>query len=227
MYHAIIVGHRLVLWEMCIFEAIQCGKWKHHVNFKLIWLFGSTGQSHHPQHGLQRAWPHPWSTFTCKLRREKEISRCRKNRGWVLLVQMDSSSLSQSLMSLWEREVVRGEWRENGEDKAQHLYPCTPYAQPHTHRWAQRAFLGMLTDRPHWPLQICSFHHMANLIWSWYSRLPLVLWGCQTVQVLHLPTHIPVPRLCTRVADSPVEAIQSVTMPFKMWHLKDVHLEYL
>lgn len=51
------------------------------------------------------------------IRREKEISRCRKNRDKVLLVQMDSSGLSAKSEEPLRMGGWRAEWGENKEDK--------------------------------------------------------------------------------------------------------------
>lgn len=120
----------------------------------------------------------------------------------------------------WVRREQRGQvtWL-----RVHHLCPlmCTP-----THAGEDTEVLPghVTTEGPRWLLQICSSGHMATLKGRQCLQLPSVSVFSPPVRVHSFSSpHILAPRPHTRMADSPLEALQPVTMPLKMWQSKDVH----
>lgn len=167
---------------------------------------------------LKSAKPSPW---------RERMSRCRKNRGKVLLVQKDSSHLSAKFEEPLSMGDARAGGRESRENKwlGQGLSTCAHSCAPHTRRWGHRG--------PSWPcwqrtLQICPFNHLATLIWRQCLWLPPafsrpIKW---LAHFLYLPSPILVPRPHPRKADSPLELFQPIKCLLKC-DIQKMYIEHL
>ena len=160
---------------------------------------------------LKSAMPLPW---------KERKSRFRKNRGKVLLVQMDGSGLSAKFEELLRMADTRAGGKESREEKwlgqglSTHAHSCAPHTRGHRgpcwlHWWR------ILLTSTNLPLQSCANAHLKAKFMAPTS------FSCPSMPVPpSSPTHL---RPHPSKADSPLEELQPVTTPLKMWHPTDVY----